>query len=217
MIKKIKEKIVNSFIFIFAIYFFTAIMLAGPYYTYKDIQRHDSFVRYIFVSPIVGYFKGVTWPYQYYFSKPSKAENESIVNFLQGNEYLHQAMNKMRAVAMRSVFQTISSNNVKYSEEAKRKELDEMNKLITLSRDSFSNSDVEMLNGIHNEFGHIRNQFLLVLNYYSIGVNNTIGMSPNLDKENSENNLGKADEILKEINIWMVKNLPNALEGFEPK
>ena len=217
MIKKIKEKIVSSFIFIFAIYFFTAIMLAGPYYTYKDIQRHDSFVRYIFVSPIVGYFKGVTWPYQYYFSKPSKAENESIVNFLQGNEYLHQAMNKMRAVAMRSVFQTISSNKVKYSEEAKRKELDEIHKLIALSKNSFSNSDVETLNGIHNEFGYIRNQFLLVLDYYSTGVKNTIGINPNLNKENSEDNLGKGDAILKEINIWMVKNLPNALEGFEPK
>ncbi len=37
--------------------------IATPYYTWDDIQKNDSFIRYIFVSPIVGFFKSYLWPY----------------------------------------------------------------------------------------------------------------------------------------------------------
>jgi hypothetical protein len=65
--------------------------------------------------------------------------------------------------------------------------------------------------------GFIRDQFLLALNYYTKGIDNTVGNNADLDKENTEQNLEKGDAVLKKINIWMDKNLKEVLQGFEEK
>jgi hypothetical protein len=217
MIKKIKEGVSTALGLAIAVYIFIAVMVAGPYYTYKDIQKHDSFIRYIFISPAVGYFKGITWPYHYYSAIPSQAESDNIVNFFKGNEHLYQAMNEIKATSLKMLFQTMSNNKTKYSDEDKSKDVASIQSLITLSKESFNKCDKDVLNGIHSEMGFIRDQFLLALNYYTKGINNTVGINADLDKENTEQNLEKGDAILKKINIWMDKNLKEVLQDFETR
>jgi hypothetical protein len=217
MIEKIKEGVSTVLGLAIAVYFLIAVIVAGPYYTYKDIQRHDSFIRYIFISPAVGYFKGITWPYHYYSSIPSQDENENIVNFIKGNEYLFQAMNEIKASSLKMLFKTMSNNKTKYSDEDKSKDVASIQSLITLSKESFDKCDKDVLNGIHSEMGFIRDQFLLALNYYTKGIDNTVGNNADLDKENTEQNLEKGDAVLKKINIWMDKNLKEVLQDFKAK
>ena len=60
------------------------IQLAIPAFTYEDIKQHDSYFRYIFVSPLVGILKSPAWPYFAINSdSQEKLSNKSVDSFFQ--------------------------------------------------------------------------------------------------------------------------------------
>lgn len=68
------------------------------YYSWKDIKTHDSFIRAVLVSPIVGVFKASHWPYYAFMSERKghaqaiDTETEaSIESFFVGYEYFSEA------------------------------------------------------------------------------------------------------------------------------
>lgn len=61
-----------------------------PYYWWRDVKAHDSYLRAIIWSPVVGVFKATHWPYYAFFSGPhlSSSQAESVKAFFATYEYL---------------------------------------------------------------------------------------------------------------------------------
>ena len=71
--KKIRE-LFSGFFGLFIGLYFLSVNVMGVLYTYRDIKVHDSFARYLFISPIVGVFKATHWPYYEFFKSNQFAE-----------------------------------------------------------------------------------------------------------------------------------------------
>jgi hypothetical protein len=206
MIEKIKEAIKTTVIFIAAIYIFIALTIAGPYFTWKDIQGSNSFLRYIVISPIVGWFQGVAWPYYLYEqieeSEKSEVREVKVKNlghFVAGKEYLLLMNQEMQNLALRLMANIIKNkdNPSKNKELIKNIDLTRFKELLELSKASFNKCDDKVLNDIHHNLSYIKNQLLLVLDYYNTALDYGI----NSDK--ARVNFEKGDAILLEVNTLM--------------
>jgi hypothetical protein len=215
MLNRIKELIKTVSIFIAAIYLFIALTIAGPYFTWKDIQGSNSFFRYIVVSPIVGWFQGVAWPYYLYKQIEEKEVREvrvkNLEHFLGGKEYLLLMNQEMQNIALRLMANIIKNKEdpSKNKELAKNIDLTRLKDFLELSRSSFNKCDDKVLNGIHHNLGYIKNQFLLVLDYYSAGLDYGI------NTDNTRINLEKGDAILLKINSLMENIKSEKLKLYE--
>lgn len=93
IVKNIKDSASGLFGLIFMIYIVGA-QLSVAAFTYQDIKKNDSVLRYIFVSPIVGLVKAPVWPYFAYtsmFNKDSdKISNKNVDAFFQAMEGLNK-------------------------------------------------------------------------------------------------------------------------------
>lgn len=93
--KSIKESVSGLFGLIFMIYFIGA-QFSVAAFTYQDIKKNDSFLRYVFVSPLVGLVKAPVWPYFAYtsmFNKDSdKISNKNVDAFFHAMEGLSRTM-----------------------------------------------------------------------------------------------------------------------------
>src|SRR5207253_1300807 len=91
--RAMKEKIGNVVVFVLGLYLFTT-QFAAPYYWYRDVKEHDSFLRAVFWSPLVGELKGVVWPYfAFASSREDKANEEAaaIAAFVRARKSLSLA------------------------------------------------------------------------------------------------------------------------------
>lgn len=92
--KKTNDTISSIFGFIFMIYIIGA-QFSVPAFTYQDIKKHDSVLRFIFISPVIGLIKAPVWPYFAYtsFNKDSdKISNKSVDAFVQSMEALSKTI-----------------------------------------------------------------------------------------------------------------------------
>jgi hypothetical protein len=203
MLNRIKELIKTVSIFIAAIYLFIALTIAGPYFTWKDIQGSNSFFRYIVVSPIVGWFQGVAWPYYLYKQIEEKEVREvrvkNLEHFLGGKEYLLLMNQEMQNIALRLMANIIKNkdNPSKNKELIKNIDLTRFKELLELSKASFNKCDDKVLSDIHHNLSYIKNQLLHVLDYYNTALDYGI----NSDK--ARVNFEKGDAILLEVNTLM--------------
>lgn len=145
--KKISAIFSGFFGFVIVIYFIS-VSVMGVYYTYRDIKVHDSFVRYLFISPIVGVFKATHWPYYELIkqtSAPDVVEYEGSVKAFFISQKLFDAGNK--AVQKRSS----GSNKAAYE-------------CIKSARESALRCNADELNAIYNDWGTIvRDKFVPAL------------------------------------------------------
>lgn len=93
--KNIKESMSGLFGLVFMVYFIGA-QLSVAAFTYQDIKKSDSVLRYIFVSPVVGLIKAPVWPYFAYtsmFNKDSdKISNKNVDAFFHAMEGLNKTV-----------------------------------------------------------------------------------------------------------------------------
>ena len=209
MIEKIKEAIETTVFFIVAIYMFIALTIAGPYFTWKDIQGSNSFLRYITISPIVGWFQGIAWPY-YLYEQNEESKNIVIIKtkvknleyFVAGKQYLVQTMIESQFITTKMLEELLKSKDrSKSSVEGifNKADFSNVNKLLKLSKASFDKCDNNVLNSVNPNLSYIKNSYLTAIEYYNQGL------KPGLKLEQASGKFEKADSILSEINTLFDK------------
>lgn len=64
-----------------------------PYFTYDDIKESNSFMRYVFLSPIVGTLKGATWPVSLPYSIYANREkylDQNVITYFKTLHYIKE-------------------------------------------------------------------------------------------------------------------------------
>ena len=85
----LKGRVAGAAALVFALYLLSVTVMC-PYYWWRDVKVHDSYLRAILGSPVVGLFKASHWPYYAFFSSPkvSNSHGESVSAFFACYEYL---------------------------------------------------------------------------------------------------------------------------------
>lgn len=153
----IKEKFLQTLLIIYI----AGNTIAIPYFTWKDILEHNSFVRYIFVSPVVGSFKGFLWPYfggkSFYqkFYNEQKTVDDNIQNFHKAIAYnILLNTDKRELTKAEKIILTIKIQKeiVKCLEKVNKVEL---NKMVagagSIAVDSYLKASKDLIIGLENK------------------------------------------------------------------
>lgn len=167
--------------------------IGTPYYTWQDIKQHDSFVRYVFVSPIVGFFDSVIWPYKVYQSnfteettQLSKIQEENLKTFMASSNVLSSAINLTKSIP--------TSKDIKG-------DIEKVKSLISGAKEKLQSSDREVLNSIYNGLGDVAHDKLLkAIEYYQSGMNG------------NKTDLTRGDTLLIDFDKWMQDNWANMVK-----
>jgi hypothetical protein len=172
----------GAFTILIALYFIS-INFMGIYYTYKDIKTHDSFGRFLFISPLVGFLKATHWPYYEFFKNGENAATveygNSIKSFFMSQKLLDAGTEAVKG-------KTQESAKAAYQ-------------LIKASRENALKCNTEELNRIYPEWGTIvRDKFIPALDTL------IISMDKKLEADPAE--LAKGEILLQEYFDWTEEN-----------
>jgi len=173
------------FSIVFVIYFMGT-TITTPYYIWQDIKEHNSFVRYIFVSPIVGFFNSLIWPYKVYQS--NFTNNGHLTEIQKLNLELFMSSQKIFSSSINLTQGIPTSKDIKG-------DIEKIESLMNGAKEKLQNTDKVVLNSIYNGLGDMAHDKLLkAIEYYQSGMNG------------NKTDLPRGDALLIDFNKWMESN-----------
>ena len=180
------KKVLEGFAGIIVSIYMLGMMIGTPYYTWNDIQKNDSFIRYIFVSPIIGFLKSSVWPYYVYTditetnsSQVTDIQNTNIKSFVVAQKYLNSAM--------------LLARSVKHQ----KGDLEKIESLLEDSKKSILKCDRSVLNNLVDGWGDTSYDILLKSIEYSLLA---------LSKDGDRSDLARSDVLLIDYKNWLKNN-----------
>lgn len=178
------QSVGRSFLGLFLMVYVLGIQLSVPVFIYQDVKEHDSFLRYIFVSPIVGVLKSPAWPYFAFRAmpsgKPKKIKNDSVSAYFQALEALAEANKSAGALAI---------------SDAPQKELARYEYWLQVTDRVLKSCDESELESIYPGWGKSTS-------FLKAGVRLALTSS---ERETA----GKKDEMLRRFGVWASANMHN--------
>lgn len=181
---------------IFGVYMF-GVMISTTYNTWQDIKQHDSFIRYIFVSPVVGFINSFTWPYDVYvnnFEETTQAIETTQDNTLSEvqvnniNQYMRAQNNFVSAMTL--------TREIRVSKDPKG-DLEKIDSLLNSTKEKILATDRMVLNNFYHGLGDIAHDKLLKMaQYYQSGM----------QRDGDRSNIARGDALLIDYNEWMANN-----------
>lgn len=195
--RKLKDLMVTVGALVLVMY---ALSVTGMsiYYGWKDIKSSDSFVRFVFISPFVGFYKATHWPYYVFFEnndteiKAEKKVQDSIKAFFNGYQYLNDA----------NVLITNIMNSKNFKKDFNRSMV-----LLENAKERFKECEKKVLNKIYNNWGDlVFDKYIPAINFILSGI-----------KNNDQSDLARSDALLAESNDWLENNWNEILKTLNAK
>ena len=194
---QLKKVVFNCFAFVLALYVIS-ISLMSVYYGWQDVTRNESFLRYVFVSPFVGFYKATHWPYYVFYknkygeSNVNEKVKNNVNNFFHGYRYFSDANS------------LLSNINSKPTDE----NIDQAVALLKSAKKRLNNCDKNVLNNIYDNWGETV--------YNSMIPSIEIALSGFQD-EIKRKKLIKGNAYIAEFNDWLGSNWDDLLKKLNSK
>lgn len=180
------KKLLEVFFTIFFGIYVMGTTIATPYYVWQDIKEHNSFVRYIFVSPIIGFFNSLIWPYKVYQSNFTK--NDHLTEIQKSNLELFMSSQNILTSSINLIQAIPTSKDIKG-------DIEKIESLMNGAKEKLQNTDKVVLNSIYNGLGDVAHDKLLkAIEYYQSGM------------KGNKTDLPRGDALLIDFNKWMEDN-----------